>query len=134
MRRGTIDYGLAVLRRKKETVDVKIKDCISVWIKRWRIQAIWETSIPVWAPKLWRPKSTFKVFFFQLYFNRYVEVAINDFTMHLIISKWLRRQKMQTEEKNNETIRGRNEKRNCLQKCSHSFEYVIDHANVRFFF
>ena len=34
MRRGTIDYGLAVLRRKKETVDVKIKDCISVWIKR----------------------------------------------------------------------------------------------------
>ena len=34
--------------------------------------------------KLWRPNNTFQVLFFQLYFNKkYVEVAINDFTMHL---------------------------------------------------
>ena len=34
------------------------------------------------------PKNTFQVLFFQLYFNKkYVEVAINDFTMHLNISK-----------------------------------------------
>ena len=37
---------------------------------------------------------------------------------------------MQTEEKNNETIRGRREKGNCLQKSFHSFKYVIDHPNV----
>ena len=40
---------------------------------------------------------------------------------------------MQTEEKNNETKRGRTERRNCLRKCFHSFKYVMDHANVRFF-
>ena len=39
------------------------------------------------------PKN-FSSLFFQLYFNKkYVEVAINDFTMHLIFSKQLRRQK-----------------------------------------
>ena len=38
-----------------------------------------------------RLKNTFQVFFFHFYVNKnYVEVAINDFTMHLIISKWLR--------------------------------------------
>ena len=63
-------------------------------VKQWRIQAIWETGIPVWVSKLWHPKSTFQVLLFQLYFNKkYVEVAINDFTMYLIISRWFRRQK-----------------------------------------
>ena len=38
--------------------------------------------------------------------------------------------KIQTEEKTNETIRGRREKGNCLQKSFHSFKYVIDHPNV----
>ena len=52
-----------------------------------------ETGIPVWVPKLWHPKN-FSVFFFELYFNKkYVAVAINDFTMHLITSKWPKRQK-----------------------------------------
>ena len=38
--------------------------------------------------------------FFQFYFNKkYVEVAINDFTMHLIILKWLRRQKCRQKRK-----------------------------------
>ena len=33
-------------------------------------------------------ENTFQVNFFQFYFNKkYVEVAINDFTMHLIISE-----------------------------------------------
>ena len=41
---------------------------------------------------------------------------------------------MQTEEKNNERIRGRSERINCLQKCFHSFKYVRDHTNVCFFF
>ena len=48
------------------------------------IQSVLETVTPVWAPKLWCTKITFKILFFQLYFNKkYVEVAINDFTMHL---------------------------------------------------
>ena len=38
--------------------------------------------------------------FFQFYFNKkYVELAINDFTMHLIILKWLRRQKCRQKRK-----------------------------------
>ena len=39
-------------------------------------------------------KKHFSSFLSQLYFNKkYVKVAINDFTIHQIISKWLRRQK-----------------------------------------
>ena len=48
---------------------------------QWRIQAVWETDIPVWAPK--KLFSSFLVFQ-----QKYVELAINDFKMHLIISKW----------------------------------------------
>ena len=48
---------------------------------QWRIQAVWEIDIPVWAPK--KHFSSFLVFQ-----QKYVEVAINDFKMHLIISKW----------------------------------------------
>ena len=60
---------------------------------QWYIQAVWEASIPVWVPKLWHAKNTFQVFFFQLYFSKsYIDVAINDLTKHLIISKWLIRQ------------------------------------------
>ena len=63
---------------------------------------------PVYRPKLWRPKNTFQVFF--LYVNKnFVEVEINDFIMHLTISKWLR--KMQIEVKNNETKRLNRKKR-----------------------
>ena len=46
------------------------------------------------------PKNTFQVFFLQLYFNRkHMEVAINDFTMHLIISEMVLMTKMKTKEK-----------------------------------
>ena len=34
----------------------------------------------------------------------------------------------------NKTRRGRSKRRNCLWKCFHIFKYVIDHANVCFFF
>ena len=37
---------------------------------------------------------------------------------------------MQTEEKDNETIRSKNERRNCLQKRFHLCKHVADHANV----
>ena len=50
------------------------------------------------APKLWRPKNTFEVFLFYLCFNKYVEVAINDFTMHHYF-EMAQNIKMQTEEK-----------------------------------
>ena len=59
------------------------------FIRQRHIEAVWETGIPVWAPK-----KQFSSFFFQFCFNiKYVEVVISDFTLHLIIWKWLRRQK-----------------------------------------
>ena len=52
------------------------------------------------SSKLWRPKITFQIFFFQLYFiKKYVYVAINDFAKHLIISKWFRRQRYKQKRK-----------------------------------
>ena len=70
------------------------------------------------------PKNTFQVFFFQLYFNKkYVEVAINDFTIHLTILKWLRIQKYRQKRK---TMRQRGwSERNYLQRCFHLFKYII---------
>ena len=80
------------------------------------------------------PQKTFQVFFFQLYFNKiYVEVAICDFTMHLIISKWFRIQKCRLKTKTMRQ-RGRSERRNCQRKCFHSVNYVTDQASIRFFF
>ena len=79
------------------------------------------------------PKTTFQVFFFKLYFSKnYVEVAISDFTMHLIISKWLRTQKCRQKRKTMRQ-RGQSERENCQRKCFHSFNDVIDHANIRYF-
>ena len=79
------------------------------------------------------PKNSYQVFFFQLYFNKKrVKVAINDFTMHLNILKWLRRQNCKQKKKNNEVVKGWSERRNCLRNCFHSFIYVLDHANVLF--
>ena len=56
----------------------------------------------------------FVCFFFQLYFNKkYVEVAINDFIMHLI--SWY-------------------ERRNCLRKCFPLSKYIMENENVHFSF
>ena len=80
------------------------------------------------------PKNTFRVFFFQLYFNKkYVKVTITDFTIHLIFLKWLRIQKCKQKR---ETMRkrGRKARRNCQQNCFHSCNYVIDQVNVCFVF
>ena len=64
------------------------------------IQTIWETDISVCVHKLWHKNKTFQVLFFQLYFNRkYVEVAVIDFAMNLIILKWLRRRKCRQKKK-----------------------------------
>ena len=82
-------------------------------------------------------KTFFKFPFFScISTKKHVKVAINDFTMHLIILEWLGMEKqMQTEEKNNGINNHQRERRNCLRKCFHSFKHVIiDHANVRFFF
>ena len=67
-----------------------------------------------------RPYSGSTYFFIeaQLKKKKYVEVMINDFTMHLIILKWLRKQKC-TQKRKNETKSHRSERRNCLRKCFH---------------
>ena len=55
------------------------------------------------------PKKHFLSFLFAVVFH----VAINNFTMPLIISKWLRRQKCRKKRKN-EAKRRRSKRRNCL--------------------
>ena len=58
-------------------------------------QSVWESGIPVWVLK-----NHFSIFVFSVVIQqKYVEVAINDFTMHIIISKWLRRQKCRQKRK-----------------------------------
>ena len=79
------------------------------------------------------PKKVFQVFFFSyISTKKYVEVAINDFTMHLIISKWFRIQKCRQKRKEMRP-RGRKERRNCQRTCFYSFGYVIDHVSIHFF-
>ena len=79
-------------------------------------------------------KSTFQVFFCQLYFSKkYVGVAINDFTMHLVILKWLRIQ-ICRQQRMTMKLRGRSKIKNCQRKIFYSFNYVIDHVSIRFFF
>ena len=54
----------------------------------------------VWAPKQWHPKNSFQVvFFICISTKKDVEVVINDFTIHLIILKWLRKQKCRQKRK-----------------------------------
>ena len=76
-------------------------------------------------PKLWRAKKQFSRFLFSVLFQQeIIDLAINDFTMHLLISKWLKIQKCRQEK----TIR----QRNFQQKCFHSFNYVLDHTSIHF--
>ena len=50
-------------------------------------------------PELWYLKNTSQ-FFFQLYFDKkYIEVAINNLTVPLVILKWLRRLKRREKRK-----------------------------------
>ena len=67
--------------------------------------------------------------FFQLYFiKKYIDIAINDFTKHLIIIQ------MHIEEKKIEKKICQSKRRNYLQKCFISFTYIMNHANACFFF
>ena len=69
-----------------------------------------------------------------MYFKKKnVEVVINDFRINLIISKWLRIQKCRQQRKKIRQ-RGGSERRNCQRKCSDSFNYIIDHKSICFFF
>ena len=62
------------------------------------------------SSKLWCPKITFQIFFFQLYFiKKYVYVAINDFAKHLIISKWFRRQRYKQKRKIKKDVEAKEE-------------------------
>ena len=59
---------------------------------QWRIQAVWETDIPVWAPK--KLFSSFLVFQ-----QKYVELAINDFKMLEMADRQKCRQKCRQKRK-----------------------------------
>ena len=84
---------------------------------QWRIQAVWETGID-------------KFYFFSCIQQKLVN---SDLLMHLIISKSLVIHKC-IQKKKAMRQRGRSERRNCQRKCFHSFNYIIDHANIRVFF
>ena len=75
-------------------------------------------------------KTIFKFsLFFQLYFiKKYIDIAINDFTKHLIIIR------MHIEEKKIEKKICQSKRRNYLQKCFISVTYIMNHANACFFF
>ena len=63
---------------------------------QWHIQTIWETGMPVWVLK----KILSKIpFFICISTKKCVEVAISDFTMHLITLNWLRIQKYRRKRK-----------------------------------
>ena len=69
-------------------------------------------------------KTIFKFSFFScVSTKKYDEVLISDFTMHLIISKWLIIQKCWQKRKTMKQ-RGRSKRRKCHRKCFHSFNYV----------
>ena len=79
-------------------------------------------------------KNQFSSFLLSVEFQqkKCVEVAINDFTMHLIVSKWLIMQKRRQKRKTMRE-RGWSERRNCQKKYFDPFNYVADHANICFF-
>ena len=105
---------------------------INARYSQWRIQAVWETGIPFWVPKLWRPKNHFSSFPFSVIFQIKIHWKSDQrFPMHLIISKWLRGQKCR-QEKNKEKKRCRSEKWSCVRVFS--FTYVINLANILFYF
>ena len=67
-------------------------------IGQWHIQTILETGSL--GTQILVPQKTLSSFLSQFYFNKkYIEVEINDFKMHLIISKWLKRQKCRQKRK-----------------------------------
>ena len=79
---------------------------------------------------LFGPIKLFQVFFFQLHFNKSSD---NDFTVHIIISEWLGRQKCRKKRQK----MGQKDvevKQEIAIKCFHSFKLVLDHAYVCFFF
>ena len=56
-------------------------------------------------------KNTFQVFFFSCITTKNVVVAINNFTMHLIILKWLRIQKWRQNSKTYDTKKSKRKKK-----------------------
>ena len=95
-----------------------------------RIQAVCETGSGAFTLA---PKKHSKVSFSSCFPTRKCWIAITDFTIYLIISKFFRRQKCRQKRKTK--TKGRwSEGRNYPRKCFHSSNYVIDHANVHFFF
>ena len=86
-----------------------------------------------------RPHSGTQITFFTFCFfscistKKYVELEINDFKMHLIISKWLRRQKCRQKRK---AIRQKDVEAKEEILCESVFIHLfsINHENVHFFF
>ena len=78
----------------------------------------------------WRTATSLKFVIQIFYFNKYVKVAINTFTMQLIISRWLRWQNADRWEKPWDK-KGLKRKKKLFTKV---FSLIKIHANVCFFY
>ena len=79
-------------------------------------------------------ETLFKFSFFSCISTKIMLKLSSDQSFHNAFFRKAQMAEMQSEEKNNETKRCQSERRNCLQKCFHSFRFLIDYINVGFFF
>ena len=107
------------------------------YVSKWLILSCWLLMTVTYSSRLGdryiSSKKHLWSSLFQLYFSKKYVFATNDFAMHLIISKWLRIQKCRQKRKTMRQ-RGRSKRRNCQKKILNSFNYVIDHSSICFFF
>ena len=97
------------------------------------VRLAWNMVFWVYASDVFRP-------FVRLVYwfgcpNSGHEVAIIDF--NFIKSNYtdmVQKTKMHIKEEKNETQKGWNKRINCQLKCFHSLKYIIDHADICFFF
>ena len=72
--------------------------------------------------------------YFQMWiYIKVISVPLNEESTNngLILLKWLR---IQCRQKRKIRQRDQIKRRNCQQKCFHSFNYIIDHTSISFFF
>ena len=103
------------------------------WIQG-HILVFWETSIPVWAPKH-APKKDFSCFLFWVVFQQKMCLNSNQWFHNASSYFWIGLEDKNADRREKQWgKRGWSERRNCLWKCFHSFKFVMDHANIHFFF
>ena len=91
-------------------IDDSVFRLVAFLKSQWRIQAVWKTIYQVWHPNS-RPKDTSSFLFLVAFQQKWWIISINDYAMHLIISKWLRIQKCIQKIKKYKTKRAKQKKK-----------------------